>query len=80
MSQSTSTTELDSAHKYWRCKQDFNNGNICFEINELDVKQCKSCKAKRDVGDEAMNFYGLKIGKIVQVDRDGTEHWEYIKP
>jgi hypothetical protein len=55
------------------------NGQVCDKINEIDVKQCKSCKAKRDVGDETLNSYSATIGKLVQADRDGTEHWEYNK-
>ncbi|SPJ74552.1 uncharacterized protein FTOL_04283 [Fusarium torulosum] len=79
MAQSITTTEIASTHKYWRCKQDFINSQVCDKINEIDVKQCKSCKAKRDVGDEALNSYSAKIGKLVQADRDGTEHWQYNK-
>jgi hypothetical protein len=77
MAESTTTAKLAPTHKYWRCKQDFMNGNVCGEINDMDVKQYKSCKAKRDVGDEALNFYGAKLGKLIQVNRDGTERWEY---
>ncbi|CAJ0543233.1 Ff.00g004760.m01.CDS01 [Fusarium sp. VM40] len=77
MAESATTAKLASTHKYWKCKQDFINGNVCGETNDMDVKQCKSCKAKRDVGDEALNSYGAKLGKLVQVNRDGTERWEY---
>jgi len=43
----------------------------------MTLKQCDRCKAKRDVKDEALNGKMITIGKLVRVDKSGTEYWEY---
>ncbi|KAM0350513.1 hypothetical protein ACHAPU_002992 [Fusarium lateritium] len=75
----TTTTELDTNHKFWKCKQDIDHGHICGEINDIQLKQCRVCKARRDAGDEAMDSFMVTMGKLIRVDKNGTEHWQYDK-
>jgi hypothetical protein len=45
----------------------------------MALKQCERCRARRDVGDEALNGWMSTIGKLVRVEKDGTEYWQYFK-
>ncbi|RMJ08470.1 hypothetical protein BHE90_007856 [Fusarium euwallaceae] len=69
--------EIRDDHKKWRCMQMFRTEVRCYRYNDMDIKQCANCKAKRDAGDEAINANLDKIGKLDRVEKDGTEWWEY---
>ncbi|KAI1060929.1 hypothetical protein LB507_010033 [Fusarium sp. FIESC RH6] len=71
------TAQVRVDHTHWKCLQDIDDGDVCLQQNLMVLKQCERCKAKRDVKDEALNARMTTIGKLVRVDKNGTEYWEY---
>lgn len=71
------TAQVRVDHTHWKCLQDIDGGDVCLKQNLMVLKQCERCKAKRDVKDEALNAKMTTIGKLVRVDKNGTEYWEY---
>lgn len=43
----------------------------------MALRQCEGCRARRGVGDEALNSWMSTIGKLDRVEKDGTEYWQY---
>ncbi|CAG1967751.1 unnamed protein product, partial [Fusarium graminearum] len=71
------TTTIRADHKFWRCYQN-RVDKTCFMATSIDSKSCVWCKTRRGEGDDAMTEELITIGELVEVDKNGSEHWHYF--
>ncbi|CAG7561158.1 unnamed protein product [Fusarium equiseti] len=59
-------------HKRWRCQN-------CRFTNSMEQIHCSQprCDVRRDKGAHALTINDLRIGELLTVFADGSEHWFY---
>lgn len=68
----TLTKAARSDHTHWGC-----TNPLCAISIEMADKTCTRCMRERDVGAQAQDSKGTKIGDLLITDSEGEEYWMY---
>jgi hypothetical protein len=70
--------EMPKKVKFWVCMQHKRKKEDCEKYNDMKLKQCRGCGARRDAGDIPTTDMGVELGVLDSVDnKTGEEHWLY---